>query len=99
MKHLYRKMAAIDKLFYKYLLMDVKFNVIIITSIAFLLGVYIQAHTILTFLISAFCVLAMAITLYNSVKLTQRQKKLMNESKNWHKLSIKKYKSNNDGSQ
>ena len=79
MKNLQRKILVVDKIFYKYLLLDVKFNIIITVSSAFLLGACLQKHTLLTFSIATLCTLAMATVLYKSIKLANRQKKLMDE--------------------
>lgn len=83
-------MIAIDKLFCKYLLLDEKFNTIIITGTAFLLGVCLKTNTILTFSICLLCLLGMAITLYKSIKLADRLKKLLEKTLNEYEKLIKK---------
>ena len=96
MKCLHRKMIAIDKLFCKYLILDEKFNMFLITGSAFLLGVCLKTNTMLTLSICSLCLLGMAITLYKSIKLADRQKKLLEKTLDEYEKLIKKYKSNNN---
>ena len=75
MTNLYRKFIAIDKLMFKFLLVDIQFNIILLITSAFLLGVFIQKHSLLIVLFFTASTLGMALTLYRSITLAQRQKK------------------------
>ena len=99
MTNLYRKFIAIDKLMFKFLLVDIQFNIILLITGAFLLGVCIHKHSLLILLFFTVSTLGMALILYRSITLAQRQKKLMDELSKEYKKIIKKFKSYNNCSQ